>query len=237
MYQSGDIKAHTIIQNHILEQIRSGELTVGNQLPSERALAKQFNTSRTSVREALRTLEAVGIVQTRLGSGTYITDKATSTDIESMAVDLDTQSSPFDVIEARLCIEPFLTRLAAVRGTTGEIEYLEHCITEAMVPKSSSQETILNFEHWDGEFHLAIAKMARNQPLITLATSLHSVRTEKLWGSMKQMSLAVEGRMEHYAAQHKSIYRAIKDHRPSVAAQAATEHLKVIQHNLLESPD
>ncbi|MFB5189306.1 FadR/GntR family transcriptional regulator [Alicyclobacillus fastidiosus] len=237
MTQSGEIKAHIIIQNHILEQVRAGELAAGNQLPSERALAKQFQTSRTSVREALRTLEAIGIVETRLGSGTYVTDKASSTDIESMATDLGSQSSPFEVIEARLCIEPFLTKLAAVRGTESEIEYLLQCIEEATVKKGTTLETIMNFEYWDGEFHLTIAKMAKNQPLLTLATSLHSVRTEKLWGSMKQMSLTVEGRMDHYASQHSSIYQAIKDHRPAVAAQFAQEHLKVIQHNLLEIPD
>src|SRR6059036_3716048 len=118
----------------IVEQIESllerGELRPGDQLPPERALAEQFQVSRASVREALRTLELLGVVETRAGGGTFVRQVAPDDLVRPLHSLIARGHSLTDVIEFRGVVEPAIAALAATRITPAQLDELRQLLVE-----------------------------------------------------------------------------------------------------------
>ena len=109
-----------------LEQLlEGGELLANGRLPPERDLCAQFGVSRNTLRTALDLLEAQGKIWRRVGSGTYA-GNAPPMDLQGLVAISET-TSPIELMELRLILEPAITRLAALRATPTEIDYLQHC--------------------------------------------------------------------------------------------------------------
>ncbi|MCL6632288.1 MAG: FadR family transcriptional regulator [Alicyclobacillus herbarius] len=224
-------KPADMVRDYVVEKIKKHELLPGDQIPSERSLAQTFGISRTSVREAFRTLEAMGIIETRVGSGSYVTELALQ--IDDMSGELQKYTSPFEIIEARLCLEPQLAYLATMRGTPAEIDYLVRSHEQAKAFTQQDNPDVGAFENWDAAFHLAIARMAKNGILLSVATSIHATRSEKLWGNMKLLSLSDRGRLATYHMQHEEVLQSILLRNPSKARDAMQKHLEQVRQNLL----
>ena len=116
----------TRIYEEIVRQVKAliaeGRLKSGDQLPPERDLAAQFKVSRTSVREALRTLESLGLIEIRPGEGTFVREVSVESLIEPLAhVILSQREAVGELFEARRLLEPALAGLAARRATQDDL--------------------------------------------------------------------------------------------------------------------
>ncbi len=120
-------KLYIQIYNQILSEIQSGAFQVGDKLPAERELCEQFGVSRVPVRQALSALELNGFIYSRQGEGVYV--KEFQTEAENSQSTLLTEStSPEDIVEARMNIEPLIVRFAALRATEEDIKDLRATI-------------------------------------------------------------------------------------------------------------
>ena len=130
--------------------IETGAYSEGDKLPPERQLALTFDAARSTVRRALDQLEKAGLVSRRLGSGTYVG----ATGAVGHVADLADQISPLQLIEARLSVEPYTTRLAVLHATRRNLDDMEAVLARA----EASTEDKDSFSRWDTEFHLLIAQ-------------------------------------------------------------------------------
>jgi DNA-binding FadR family transcriptional regulator len=219
-------KTFVEILNEIKQRINNHTFPVGSKLPSERTLAEEFQTSRVTVREALRALEIIGVIESRVGQGTFV--KTMNFSEEEKLQEITQQTSPLEIFEARFAIEPFLAELATHNATPDDFLVIEQCLQRA-------KEAIGNFEEFeklDEEFHHLIAKSSKTSLLLSFFDLINKVRKEKLWRTFKARSLNEE-RMMIYYQQHISIYEAIKERDSNKARESTLLHLKTVRLNMI----
>ncbi|MBT2661646.1 FadR/GntR family transcriptional regulator [Bacillus sp. ISL-45] len=224
-------KAFLQIAMQIRNKIEEGQFQDGDRLPPERSLAESFGTSRATVREALRALEIIGLIDSRVGQGTFIKISSIS-EIDKLISEIETQTSPLEVFEARIALEPYLGKLAALNANQEDITFLEKCLSEM----KNNQDKFTEFEHWDGQFHQGIAQAAKNSLLIKFTTLINNVRMETLWGSIKKRSLTPE-RINIYHQEHQLILNSIKERNSSLAAEMVKKHILTVKRNFFEDED
>lgn len=215
------------IVTQLKELIAEGKVKPGDQLPSERELSERFQVSRASVREAIRSLESMGWIQTRQGEGTYIASSV-ETLLASIAFTIQHQSNPLlQVFEARKILEPAIAALAAERATAEEVGGLEAILNEQAQQVTEGETGV----EADTRFHSTLADAAKNEVLLRLNDAiidrLHETR---------ERSLQTEGRPARSLAGHQEILRAIQSKDPAKAREAMLNHLETIEHNVLKSP-
>ncbi|SFJ67655.1 FadR/GntR family transcriptional regulator [Jannaschia pohangensis] len=199
-----------------ITQLIEAELPPDGRLPTERALAERFDTSRRVVRQVLDQLETEGLVWRRQGSGTYAGQPEDPTG--DLAARIAGETDPIQVMEARLCIEPELAALCATRMTDEELARLR---TLAHRHVAADAQTI---ELWDGAFHRLIAQCARNRPLLTAFALLDRIRSNPDWVQVRararsRTSLTVP------QSEHEVLIDAIAARNPDAARQAMHDHL------------
>ncbi len=225
----GENKAFLDIANQIRDNIEKGVLKVDSRLPSERELAEKFRTSRATVREALRALEIIGVIESKVGQGTFIKNISFSS-MDGLFAEISKQTSPSEVFEARYAFEPYLAHLSALRATQEDFISLKSILAE--FDTAIENTDIQQFEKLDGQFHYAIALSAKNSFLLHMVNIINNVRLEKLWGTLKERSLNPD-KMKQYHIEHHTIYQAIHE-RDSHKAQLLTlQHLKNVRENML----
>ena len=202
-------------------------LKVGDRLPPERQLAATFQAARSTVRRALDQLEKSGLVSRRLGSGTFVGATAES---NHRGVDLADQISPLQLIEARLAVEPFTTRLAVLHATRPNLHDMEIVLAHAEASASDKEA----FSRWDGEFHLLIAQASRNALLLSVYRQINQVRLHAQWDAMKEKILTPEV-IADYNQQHRNIYTALYERNAQLAQVLITEHLEKARDDLLRA--
>lgn len=205
--------------------LADGELKSRDQLPPERELSERFEVSRTSVREAIRALESMGLVESRSGEGTYVAASVEAL-LSPLASALRQQKDPIlEVFEARKILEPEIAALAAERATARQVQQLE-AILEKQARQIASGETGVES---DTAFHSALAQAARNRVFLRLNAALvDSLR------ATRERSLQTQGRPVRSLAGHREILKAVRAKDPAKARQAMLGHLDAIEHNLLE---
>lgn len=215
----------------IRDLVISGQLRPGEKLPQEPVLANQLGISRNSMREAVRALEQMGVLDVRHGSGTYVSSLEPALLLEglSFAVDLMRDDTIPEVIEVRQLLEPAATRLAVQRMTPARL-----AVIRASFEAHSQQSTVEDLVRCDLEFHRAIAEASGNQTLVSLLDGLSS-RTLRLriWGGIASEN-AVQLTIEH----HRQILEAIEAgdaHLAEAAALVHINHAKGWLHSYLES--
>jgi len=166
------------LSSQIVAQIRealfAGELQTGDVLGSEADLVKQFGVSRMSVRDALRSLEAMGIVDIKTGAKGGATIAAGSSErfADSLAIQLKLIGvTRDDVLQARAATESMTAALAATHATAADIEMLDGLLTEAERSIDDPERSAALGE----EFHLAVAAVARNQVLVAQLRAMRDV--------------------------------------------------------------
>lgn len=199
-----------------LRDLIDTELPPDGRLPTERALAERFGTSRRVVRQALDALEVEGLVWRKQGSGTYAGQPADPTG--DLAARITGETDPIQVMEARLCIEPELAALCAQRMTDEEIARLR---TLAGRQVGADAQTI---ELWDGALHRLIAKCARNRPLLTAFALLDRIRSDAAWVEVRARARAGSSLAVQHS-EHAVLVEAIAARQPEAARQAMYDHL------------
>jgi len=217
------------LATRLREQILRGAFQDGQRLPSERQLAEDNAVSRGTVREALRLLEQGDLLSRKRGSGSYVSYPAEQGGPERE--DVAEITSPLQLLEVRLALEPQMVRLASRNMTARDIAGLE----EALKNTEAAEDEEL-FSHWDKIFHLRIAEGTRNPLMITMYGQINHVRTHDLWESIKGAILTPE-RMRQYNSHHRDVFDAIRRRDPEAAVACMNNHLLLAQQDLVVSPD
>ncbi len=212
------------VRQYIERGIRNGEWVPGSRLPTERALASEFGAARNSVRQALDKLEESGQVVRMVGRGTYVADIPGA---PKSSPQRDSRiTSPEEIMEARILIEPRMASLVVARATQQELEEMleinENC---------ANSRNMAVFEYWDGTLHNAIAQASKNQYLIGVMERLHAVRRETTWGQLKRRGES-EKRRAAYQKDHEAIVSALLDRNAEQAEEAIRMHLNQVRWNL-----
>ena len=197
-------------------------LVPGAKLPPERELARRFGVSRSSLRHALKVLDALGVLRQRIGDGTYLSKTAEgmlSKPLEFLV--LLEGISLFEVLETRLIVEPELAARAAERATLADLARLEHSL-EGM-EKESDQDRLIEL---DAQFHRAIFRSAGNR----LCDHIFSLIHRAMLSSIALTSQLVD--WDHTLAYHRRIHAAIDRRRPGEARERMSEHLADARHLL-----
>lgn len=220
------IKARRLYQD-VLEQIRElmdgGVLKPGDKLMPERELAERLGVSRTSVREAIRTLEVMGAVSTRPGGGTFVRDTNADAIIRPLAIFLAVeQSSLLDMFEVRRIFESATARLAAERASNEELERIRGAL--GSMEQSFNLRDSEKGEGSDLEFHQAIAEAAHNTLLIKLFRTFSDELSRVVSAARRQLYTG-PGEARKIIEHHRRICEAIERHDPDLAARQMTEHL------------
>ena len=165
-------RLHESIVQRFHALIRQGTLVHGARLPSERVLAEQLKVGRSSVREAIRTLERQGLVATKHGSGTFINTQNLDAVASLMSSTLGSEDDLLrDIFEVRHLLEPQIAALAAQRATPEDIARLGSILEE-------QQRQILEGETGvdaDTEFHFALATATQNAALVKVVSAVEDV--------------------------------------------------------------
>jgi GntR family transcriptional repressor for pyruvate dehydrogenase complex len=206
------------IVDQIQQQIFSGALKPGDQIPAERDLAERFGVSRTAVREAIKSLTEKGLIEVFVGRGTFVTNLSLDRVIESMTLLL--RNEPHNVAslqEAREVLEIPTARLAATRRTDAHVARLRAISTELEAENSISARLV----DGDTEFHVEVARATGNPVLVLLSQTIVALlRTERLYRADFDST-----RLPTALADHRDIVDAIADGNPERAAQAMSDHL------------
>jgi DNA-binding FadR family transcriptional regulator len=211
------------IAARLRQAILDGKYADGERLPAERDLAQHFDASRSTVREALRRLEESHLVTRRIGSGTFITHHPALDQSNIAEV-----TSPIELIEVRLAVEPQMARLVVVNATQRDLERMG----EALRRVESCGNDREQFSRADEQFHLMLAECTRNPLMVWLYRQINDVRSHALWDGMKDKILT-EARIAEYNGQHSALYEALCNRDVEVATRIITDHLDKARRDLL----
>jgi GntR family transcriptional repressor for pyruvate dehydrogenase complex len=208
--------------DEIKGMIIRGELRPGDRLPKEADLASRLGLSRNSLREAVRALTLIRILETRQGDGTYVTSLEPEILLETLGfvADFHQDRTLLDVLEVRRILEAAATALAAQYISAEELAALGG-IVDAM----DTCETVEAFVENDLSFHRMIAAASRNAVLASLVESFSS-RTSRarVWRGVTQA-----GAIEQTKTDHRAIFSALEHGRTDLARALATTHISGVE--------
>jgi GntR family transcriptional regulator, transcriptional repressor for pyruvate dehydrogenase complex len=208
--------------DRIKEMIVSGELRPGERLPREADLAERLGLSRNSLREAVRALALIQVLDVRQGDGTYVTSLEPPLLLEAMSfvVDFHRDDTVLQFLEVRRILEPAATAMAAQQMSDQQVAGLAQ-VLEALDDDAGVDALVAN----DLEFHRRIAAGAGNAVLSSLLESLSIPTTRaRIWRGLTQ-----EGAVTRTREQHVAIYEAIAARQPEVARAWATVHIAGVE--------
>jgi GntR family transcriptional regulator, uxu operon transcriptional repressor len=210
------------LRDLLVQGAESGALVPGSKLPTERALVERLAAPRSAVRRALETLEHEGLITRHVGRGTFLTEAATRK-VDGAPAD----TSPSEIMQVRLLLEPQVATLAARVATQADLERIAECLDAGGVC-----DDFESFETWDARLHRAIAQAAHNGLLMNMFDVLNTARALPVWGTLKRRTSSPE-RRRCYHREHTAIVDALRDRDPDGAAQAMRSHLQNVSDNLL----
>lgn len=209
------------LRNMILE----GNYSHEERLPAERNLAEEFKVSRGTIRTALQNLEEQNLVTRKIGSGTYVTHRELSSQH-----DISSITSPLEMVEVRIAIEPQMVRLAITNASHRDLEELRNALRQCEECGGDAEKFALA----DTAFHMALAQCSKNKLMYWVYERISEVRRYSQWRIMKAKLLTPE-RIDYYNDQHRALYEAIASRDANEAIGVIKEHLLGVQDDLLET--
>lgn len=221
------------IYEEVVEQLKmmltAGELKPGDKLPSERDMADSLGVSRASVREALTTLEAIGILEIKPGEGTFVRQTSDAETFAPLALVLTVERNPeAQMMEVRRVLETEMASLAAQRATAENLDKIEEFLS-LMKSAQNTRDAV----DADLRFHFAIAEATQNTILLRLMNTIadlmhHSLRPnrEKLYSDYQTG--------QRILREHDAIFKAIRNHDPEAARNGMLEHINNIEKGITE---
>jgi GntR family transcriptional repressor for pyruvate dehydrogenase complex len=210
----------------LIAYVVKGTWKAGDRLPPERELCQQFGIARTSLREALKAMELVGMLDSRVGDGTFVCPRSeflsrpllwafTGTDHEELV----------EIMEARTVVEETLAGLAAERASADEISAIKVTIAQ-MRDVIAAGSSILEA---DMSFHLAVAAAAHNEVLRNAVQLLRNITRQWLKYKVQIPNVAAS-----VLKRHEAVYRAIASRKPKAARIAMRKHLEETQQLVIQ---
>lgn len=205
--------------------IETGHFERGAKLPPERALAAELGVGRPAVREAIKVLCGLGVLESRRGSGTYLRSSTTGIDMKQLPADLGTaEFSAFELLEVRKILEPRAAWLAATRASHQQLLDIEHA-RNRLEMRDRDWKVVARLDY---ELHASIFRGANNPVLLLIYEFLMS----RLLGSPEE-KLRFPPDLEAMRSGHKAVVEAILKRQPDAAEKAMTEHLQSVGVNLI----
>ncbi len=212
------------VTSQIKRRIMDGHYAYDERLPAERHLAEEFSVSRGTIRSALQILEDQHLITRQVGSGTYVSHRELTNQQEISSI-----TSPLEMVEVRIALEPQIVRLAIANASHRDLEELRNAIRQC----EDCGGNVEKFARADTAFHMVLAKCSKNKLLYWVYERISEVRRYSQWVSMKAKLLTPE-RMAFYNSQHRAIYEAIATRHTSEAVEIIKSHLYGVQNDLLE---
>lgn len=227
--KSTKVYEHVIVQ--IENMIMDGTLKRGDKLPSERELVDKFKVSRTSIREALRALQVIGLIDSRQGEGNFIKQSFEDSLFEPLSIIFMLQGGKTEeIMEVRKIIEVRTAAIAAEKINDEQLSNLERLANAFKTSKDEKDNVEL-----DKQFHYQIAQVTENFLIKNILNSM-SFLMDSFLKEARSKILVDEGNLSVLAAQHIKIYEAIKNHDDKMASEEMKKHLdftdKYIKNNM-----
>jgi GntR family transcriptional repressor for pyruvate dehydrogenase complex len=230
-------KISEIVAERLETMIVDGSYTAGQKLPSEREMARTFDVSRPSLREAMRILEAKGLISRRQGGGNYV-----NADLQQGLSDPLFQllsshpESQYDLLEFRHAIEGISAYYAALRGTQTDFKRIAEKFDEVLDP-SVAGNIELEAKAVIG-FYIALVEASHNLVLIHLARSMTGLLEQNVIENLKILNRHERDRTavnKRLFIHRKNLFDAVVAGKPDAAKQASDEHLAYIEETLLSA--
>jgi GntR family transcriptional repressor for pyruvate dehydrogenase complex len=202
----------------LLTLILSGEWKEGDRILPERELSQNLGVGRASLREALKALEFIGMVDSRVGDGTFVCERSTFLSRPLLwAITGNSSTRVDELVESRLVLEGEMAAFAAQRANTEDLKSIEEGLR---LLETGLGDANVSLEA-DLEFHLAIANAAHNQLLLNAVQMIRSLMRQWML-----VTLHVPGVDRKVLAQHRAIFNAIQNKSPAEARKAMHVHLE-----------
>lgn len=211
-------KIYEMVMEQIKDIVKKGELKSGDKLPSERDLSEKLEVSRASVREALKSLQMLGLIEAKHGEGNFITANFENNLLEPLSiVFLLIGSKSKDVFELRKIIEPETASLAAKNITKEQLIELKEIMDK--LSDTSDEEKSVSL---DKKFHYKIAQASGNPLIATIMFSVSSLIEKNI-----EKSKVHTINRNLVKKQHEEIYKAIEKNNSEQASNAVKKHLEL----------
>ena len=226
-------KISDVILEELEQLIVEGSFAPGQKLPPERELAKQFDVSRPSLREAIQKLEAKGLVTRKQGGGTFVNkgwQQGLSDPLMSLLASHD--ESQYDLLEFRHALEGISAYYAALRGTENDFQHIEkqfNAITDAQ-----QQQDVQAEAQAVQQFYMAVAEASHNVVLLHLVRGLSQLLQENVEQNLRTLAQRPET-VTQLNDHRRNLLNAIIQGDPANAREACHEHLAYIEQALLAS--
>jgi GntR family transcriptional repressor for pyruvate dehydrogenase complex len=206
----------------IKAMLMSGELKPGDRLPPEKELGDKLGLSRSSLREAVKALELIRVLDVRHGDGTYVTslEPRLLLDAMSFVVDLHQDASVLEIFEVRRILEPAAAAMAAQRIAPNDIEALRE-IVRSVADDTSVEELVAH----DLSFHRHISELSGNAYLSSLLDTLASSTVRaRIWRGLTEKNAVAQT-----LAEHRRIVEALATGDPELVRSLVIVHINGIQ--------
>jgi len=218
-------KVYEVVAKQI-ERLVQEKLKPGDKLPSERELAEMLQVSRSSIRDAIRSLELMGLVEPRQGAGTIVRERLAESTVNPFANALKRrQELVSELLDFRKMLEPPLAARAATHASSDEISEMEE-ILQRQEGKVSHGEAAVDE---DAELHYSIALASGNSVVLKVLDILMDLLRDT-----RERSLQVPGRQQKSLAGHRRIIAAIKRRDAEAAKSAMRRHIEDIEEIVLD---
>ncbi|WJH34832.1 FadR family transcriptional regulator [Paenibacillus sp. CC-CFT747] len=214
-------KGSDIVREHLKREISSGHYPPGSRLPTVVSLADSFEVGRSTIREALSGLKAMGWIEIRHGGGTFVSKELPAEEPPEPEL-IDSAESLQEVLEVRRFVETGSVTLAASRRTEEDLARLEDILAHMERVLGDEEES----ERADVGFHRQIAAASHNKLLIQLMETLTGRLHESMKESRRLWFFAERSSAERLLEEHRMIYEAIRDGDGEAAAARMASHLR-----------
>ena len=209
-----------------IERLILKKLRPGDKLPSERELAELLSVSRSSIRDAIRSLELMGMVEPRQGAGTIVCEVSASSLTNPLANALKRKEELMsELLDFRKILEPPLAARAATHASAEEISEMESILRRQKEKLREGESTVAE----DSEFHYAVALASGNSVVLKVLDILMDLLRDT-----RERSLQVEGRPQKSLAGHARILDAIKRHDAEAAKASMRRHIEDVEEIVLK---
>ena len=211
------------VVTQLREMIQRGELNHGDRLPPERDLAKILGVSRPTLRAGIRSLSAVGILQSKQGAGTFVVEAEKSPTLDSSSLRMMAALHGFtsaEMFEARLALEMSIAGLAATRATSEQMTVMSEEIAGMFATLDEPEQFLVH----DMNFHQTVAAASGNRILTALMNMIAKILFEARSKTVKRATDLKES-----AEMHRNIYRAIRERSSEAASATMRDHLLLAQ--------
>ncbi len=209
------------VMRNLQELIIERDYKPGDKMPTEKEVCEMFHVGRSTVREAYRMLQIMGVLESRQGSGSIVAQKISQsqqTGVREWFKQNGTKIS--DYMEVRIALEPTAASLAVQRATNKEINHIKEI--HDLFCQAFEQNNALKMSEYDEAFHMAIAEASHNQLIVKMEKMISDCISD-----YRKQSFSVIENAKHAVLPHKIILDALCQRDPQAGENAVKQHLKI----------